>query len=447
MKIALCITTHNRNDVLTESLKYFNKYKSEYSDIIIIDDASDIPYPNADYRFNENVGISIAKNKCLELSQDYDYVFLFDSDCYPIKSGFEQLYISSGLNHAMYIFTDFANGTKLNDTSVVFKYKGYTAYNHPRGCMLFYTRKAIDTSGGMRPQLKKWGFEHGELSDRIFSLNLTESPYLDVDNSSDYIYSLDEHQAVETTTKSAERSILINENRKVYNSLFGSTDKVELEKPQGRNEILTTYFTGIKDPQRGINFNPCESEIKALKDSCKGYDLKVFNDCLFDGEIYEECQINPYFQRWITYRNYIVNNPDLNIIWMVDATDVELLKNPFEFQKDILYVGYEHASLLNQWMINNSRADSRILNFIKTNGRDMLLNCGVVGGHRDVVMEFLNKMVLYYVLNNKVSSSVDMPLFNYIVYTYFSGRIITGRDIVTDFKKNEYNKQSVWKHK
>lgn len=446
MKIAIAITTHNRNDVLDKSLEYFKKYKSKDSDIIIVDDASTIPYPNSDYYFTENVGISVAKNKCIELTQNYDYIFLFDSDCYPIKAGFEKAYIDSGLEHAMYIFTDFANGSKLNDTSIIRRNDKYIEYSHPRGCMMFYSRKALDLAGGMRPQLQRWGYEHGELSDRIFNLNLAPSPYCDIVNSSEYIYSLDEHLEVKSTTEGIDRRKCITANKRVYDDLFGNTDKVDINISKGRNVILTAYYTGVEDPQRKTNFKADIGQIKALQDSVKDYELIIFNDC-FDFGVKSKVVDNPYFQRWIDYREWLINNEDVNYVWLVDATDVELLKNPFNIHKDILYVGYENDVLLNSWLIRNSKADTNMKKFFSANSQLQLLNCGVIGGHRDIILELLNKYLTYYYLNYEKRSHVDMPLFNYIMYKYFQGRFVTGKQIVTQFKKNEYNDVSIWKHK
>lgn len=74
-KIAICITTRNRHSVLDFSLAEWKKYKPKNSKIFIVDDASNIPVKNSNFRFDKQQGIAKAKNKCLELAEDFDFVF------------------------------------------------------------------------------------------------------------------------------------------------------------------------------------------------------------------------------------------------------------------------------------------------------------------------------------------------------------------------------------
>ena len=63
--IGVAITTHNRRDIARDTVGKWKAMLPDGAVIVVIDDASAIPFPNADYRFNENVGIAKAKNKSL----------------------------------------------------------------------------------------------------------------------------------------------------------------------------------------------------------------------------------------------------------------------------------------------------------------------------------------------------------------------------------------------
>ena len=107
MTIGIGLTTHNRRDVLELSLKHFIAFLPPDSKFVIVDDASEEPYESATFRFEENVGIAKAKNKCLELLEDCEHIFIFDDDCYPIKDGWWAEYVASEEPNLMDILKDF----------------------------------------------------------------------------------------------------------------------------------------------------------------------------------------------------------------------------------------------------------------------------------------------------------------------------------------------------
>ena len=80
MTIGIGITTHNRREVLLNSLKSFERFLPDDYKLVVIDDASDVPVSKSEwglydiYRFEKNVGIATAKNKCLELLEDCEHI-------------------------------------------------------------------------------------------------------------------------------------------------------------------------------------------------------------------------------------------------------------------------------------------------------------------------------------------------------------------------------------
>src|SRR5690606_10124331 len=82
-RIGVGITTHNRPEIFAKTLAEMRKHLPPGAKLVVVDDASKEPVAEADYRFEENAGIARAKNKCLELLDGCEHIFLFDDDCYP----------------------------------------------------------------------------------------------------------------------------------------------------------------------------------------------------------------------------------------------------------------------------------------------------------------------------------------------------------------------------
>lgn len=460
-KIGIGITTHNRIEVLEQTLRNINEYAPFGAKIVIVDDASTEPVEGATFRFETNVGIAKAKNKCFELLDDCDHIFLFDDDTYPIHPNWHIPYCESKEPHLMYIFEDFSTETKLNDTCVLYQDDQIKAFSHARGCMLYYKHICLEMAGGMDPVFGKWGWEHPQHSDRIFNLGLTTFRYMDVHNSNKLFYSADEHQEVVSTVGGQQRMRQISLNRPIYEA---RRNDVSFIPYRGENNIvITTYFTKHVDPQRGTKLEKSTDLIKPLINSMNGQKIVVLNDCKwskFNGiysknvEFVEvETSQNPYFERWIQIYRYLIQNK-VDKVFCVDATDVEMINNPFK-SLDIskLYLGDEPTTVDCPWMINNHPAGF-IQNFMRGN-KGVLMNAGVIGGHSGMVKAFLNRFLSFYMDNKRdvffakdqFVGHTDMGLFNYIAYNFFSGSVIHGRLVTTVFKANERNTASWFKHK
>jgi GT2 family glycosyltransferase len=247
-KIGIGITTRNRNDLIQECVSNIIKY-STFDKLIIVDDASEIPVVIDGvhiHRFDKQQGIAKGKNKCIEYLEDCDHLFLFDDDCWPIKKGWEDIYIKnakeSGCNHFSYTWYDDLNYHEILDTYVKYKYclkiddqiteysekldithiriknvregrpasysyEEYeeTFYNikvhkNPHGVMLYISKKCIETIGGFNTEYGLYGGEHSDFSTRVFNCGL--NPFgknLDVDGSDQYFYALDRIKKVQST--------------------------------------------------------------------------------------------------------------------------------------------------------------------------------------------------------------------------------------------------------
>lgn len=225
--IAICITTRNRPNVLINSLVNWDKFSPVNSEYFIVDDASDYPRVHSDYRFETQQGIAKAKNKCLELAQGFDHVFLVDDDVYPKVARWEKPYIESGMNHLALTFEKNSKGEYYSPSvRKTGTFNSLNTYTYPNGCFLYLTKKAIEKVGGMRPEFGIWGYEHVEYSQRIHDLGLTPHPFMDVPNSLDLIHVCDYYGEVKSCVSQFEKIRSIPVNKKVLDENKGKAEFV-----------------------------------------------------------------------------------------------------------------------------------------------------------------------------------------------------------------------------
>lgn len=135
--------------------------------------------------------ISVANDKNSLIKNMYDdgveYFFIFDDDCFPIKEGWEQFfidgYIKTGIQH--FVLCNPVNSLYQSGNEDVSLYLTGT------GCMLFMTRKVIDTVGYINPAYGKYGYEHVAYSHRIRMSGLTPAWYVSLNGWEEYIYAWD----------------------------------------------------------------------------------------------------------------------------------------------------------------------------------------------------------------------------------------------------------------
>ena len=460
MKIGIGITTHNRRDTFLRSLAEIRRFAPRGTTIVVVDDASTEPAPGATFRFEKNVGIAQAKNKCLELLDDAgcDEIFLFDDDTYPLCANWWRPYVESAEPHLMYIFTDFRDHPTLRDTAKLYADSKITAYSHARGCMLYLNRVCLERAGGMNPGFGRWGWEHPNLSERIYNLGLTTFRYADVTGSEHLIHSADEFLEVKSTVLGEERQRWIARNKSMHLGLLGDADFVPYRATD--DVIVTSYFAGQPDPQRGVAMTPNYDDLLPLVNSIRGQRLVILHDCLDapDTEhvqhVRVETSISPYFQRWISILQYLRANPEIGRVFCVDATDVELLNDPFEQMADHLYVGDEPSRTACPWMVQQHRAVF-LLEFFRRHGSQPLLNAGLVGGRRTLVVQFLRRLISVYfdcleaaaIKRLPGPGNTDMGVFNYTARTFFAGRLKHGREVNTVFKTFSKDGPSWFRHK
>lgn len=445
LSIGIGITTHNRNELVASTVAKILAV-TPGARVVVVDDASQTPVQINDaivYRFDQNVGIARAKNKCIELLAGCQNIFLFDDDTYPKKIGWHEPYIASPEHHLMYLFDKWANGKPVGDDAVIYKDDLHTAHSHARGCMLYVDDVAIATVGGMDTRFGKAMEEHADWSTRIHNAGLTTFKYMDVINSDQLIYSMDQSQEVASSIPRADRVQGIERNKKLIQD---RQDSVEFA-PYGKDVVIACYFANVFDAQRNTQWQPDLKAIDKLKRSVEahGVEFVLIHNC-FDLPNKVSISSSPYFERWLKEWQYLRDRRDINNVFVVDATDVDMVNNPFAHIKDnVLYIGDEPGNTLNNRWMTTRHLEPTVNKFLIENAALPLLNCGVVGGNRKLVMDLCRELYLYHA--QYPQDQTEMGIFNKVLYTKFADQLEYGRHVTSVFKKFEGATNAWFRHK
>lgn len=212
--------------------------------------------------------------------------------------------------------------------------------------------------------------------------------------------------------------------------------------------VATVLLTSQPDPQRGSYLPSNINVVRTLMDSVHrhGHRLVVLHDCLGRNDAdHPKVQPggNPLFYRWSIFADWI-NDTKPDRVWLVDGTDVEMLHDPFpHMQPGALYIGSEPHTLAIEWLAGNHPSIAR---FAGTFPYLQLHNCGIVGGYREVVSEFLIdfNMVIDAASSTDLS---EMGAFNLVTHTQWAGHVVTGWPVHTEYKAFEHNGTAWWRHK
>lgn len=466
MKLAIAITTFNRPEILLRGLREQMKFLPVGPDvearIFIVDDGStqqvderklseilvipNSPFESVYFKQIENKGIAAAKNKCLELAEEWgaDHIFLYDSDTWPKADDWWKPYVESKEPHLMYIFTKFTvdapNGHNLSDCVEIYRDSDIVAFNHVRGCMLYLDRSVLDVVGGFDERYGKAMFEHTDFSNRIHNNGLTSFRVMDVPDSHDLIYSMDENREAPSSITRLERQQGLRNNRAMWQASLTSKEYCEFKpaKITGRDIVISGYFTNGPDFQRGGKaWTPDPDVIKLLEDSLKKHDVEfvLLHDSL-DRPNKVDCQMDPYWNRFFRAYEYLRDHEDVGRVFIVDATDVTMLNNPFaagQMQAGMIYAGDEAEKLGCRW-IREKVSSEPFWSFVIGNRMLPLLNCGIIGGSREDVMMLIHEMLTLYA-DAKMRGN-DMVLFNYVMRTRHAGQLVHGTGHINNLFKS-----------
>jgi hypothetical protein len=219
-------------------------------------------------------------------------------------------------------------------------------------------------------------------------------------------------------------------------------------------DIVATVFLSVAgDPQRpGAWYDP--GFVDTLRSSIHrhGHRLTVFWDdtqfVTWDPYPLEQFIAvpsggNPYWYRWQLYADWL-RTVDCDRVWLVDATDVEMLHDPFpHMEPGALYVGSEptviggpESNRASAWLYWNHPST---VDWFTAHQDWLILNAGIVGGDRATVVPIVEAMAAAV-----CDDLTDMGAFNRIVRDVPH---VTGPIVHTVFRRNETDSPAWWRHK
>ena len=151
-----------------------------------------------------------------------------------------------------------------------------------------------------------------------------------------------------------------------------------------------------------------------------------------------------YFYRFLMAYDFLQAHPEIEKVVLTDAKDVVMLNYPFdEIEDGILYIGDEWKRLGDVDIVANNASPQYMKEFSAKNALRTLLNIGVIGGTREVLIEYLGILVKLITDEQlKVHQGdehaglgpFEMEIGNYVAYRYFADRLVHGRKVTTVFK-------------
>lgn len=233
-KIAICISTRNRPEAFAKCVDNLHKFwPVDYdAQLFVVDDASEdhyvLRYQQHEVQcFTTRQGIPIVKNRCLAMAYDWgaDHVFCFDDDCYPIKHGWAEAYINSGINHLSFTFHESKDGVHRQPKPQ--RWGNFRVYFKPNGCMMYFTRKCLDVVGGFDTQYSPGYLEHTDLTRRIWNAGLTPFKNMDIADSLQYFHSMDYHGEIDRSISAKDRTANIKANIEYFHKNKNSKRFIE----------------------------------------------------------------------------------------------------------------------------------------------------------------------------------------------------------------------------
>lgn len=244
--------------------------------------------------------------------------------------------------------------------------------------------------------------------------------------------------------------------------------------------LLSSYLTTIRDWQRGvisqISFDKIQYfYVSALRlglnvtlvhdqipiDFVKHYTNERFHFVEVDSAA-EDPRLGVNDVRYIHFRRLVGAHPEWNYIFIMDAFDVRVARNPCpDLKPDKIYVGSETTQMTkNVWLKKRflhmgGKYEKWFNRFgTKKNPRAnaQTLNCGITGGHRAIMLDFLDKFVQVIedrklairAKNRQDQINVNMAVLNYLVHGEMHDALVTGEPLHSRYWTHELERTDVW---
>jgi hypothetical protein len=170
-------------------------------------------------------------------------------------------------------------------------------------------------------------------------------------------------------------------------------------------------------------------------------------------------------QRYLVYDHYLRAHPTIDKVFMTDASDVFVVQDPFAFvAPGLVYVGNQPGRLhppepagdsLESFSYSFIRerleaAGSQYLALLDDLGSRSIrsehpvLNAGILGGCRTVMLELLKAFREVFLAISQPQENLNMGVLNYVIYRDSSFEFVTGVPVHSQFGKYENKRKDVW---
>lgn len=168
-------------------------------------------------------------------------------------------------------------------------------------------------------------------------------------------------------------------------------------------------------------------------------------------------------QRFLVYRQFLRNHPEIEKVFLTDLSDVRVARDPFpEVKPGLIYVGSQPGSLwprvgdgckyvaerlvaagepYSHWIDQLAPVDGEAS---QPKHPIPVLNAGILGGCREMVLTVLDAIVQCIDSIDRREENLNMGIFNYVHYRFFAANLVTGAPVHSVFGGFENERTDVW---
>ena len=218
---------------------------------------------------------------------------------------------------------------------------------------------------------------------------------------------------------------------------------------QSRNIVMTTYFTGVKNPMHSVGYETNKFRFMRewlLSARKLGLHLVIFHDRISDGfqqrvkNFYPQVEFvkvssidgSPNDRRFQIFSNYIISHEEIEYALLTDLRDIRFGHDPFDVIKQIgnfIFVGLDLPFFF------STSSYGFVLNKVKKcYGNEAeresmklytLFNAGILGGSRTAILTTLS-LINRYLKQSPSTLNCNMPALAIVLHKHLYDQTFSG---------------------
>lgn len=203
--------------------------------------------------------------------------------------------------------------------------------------------------------------------------------------------------------------------------------------------VLTYYYTGEVDFWHQESSKPKVPDpldffvLKKSVDDFPDWDFHTLANEFEPDWAYTKIQkpkeLTFFVHKFIAMKEWIESHPEYEWFWIVDTSDTQMLSNK-PMNKNTLYLGFDawykrrrDYQKVREMCLGGFRKFTHseyIHSSLRRHYSKNNFNCGVIGGHRDILLPFLIELEE---LMLKYPADLEMVTFNYLIFEKYIDKI------------------------